>query len=256
MIEGESAKFLIYGDTDDYSKTLNIELTSNENYDNEMFDLVTVDSDLDYPVVGELSFKEFSDLSNFPDLESPRDLNKDNIYEIEVEIRSHIDPEVFSTEVFRVEVLDKDYPFSLPQSTIIRVPENQLFIQRIEIIDDELEGIYPELLSFSEKGSFYFSNVYPGIDDKAHYFSPRIEPISYNSEYSDPRSVIAADLNNDGSSDAVTLYQQQVKVSQNFGLVLFKMILTQSCLVTKIIHSRTTQEKLRWGISILTASRI
>ena len=152
-----------------------------------------------------------------PDRESPRDYNKDNIYEVELNI-STSDPTIWTLDLLKIQIEDVEYSYEISQDQIIKVPENQLFVMDIDVQDPENLYYYPDLLISNEGGTFYLASSYEDSSSEAHFSSQSTFPVGDNSITSFSTS---ADFNNDGSADVLCISESGAKIFYNRGFGTF-----------------------------------
>ncbi len=216
LVEGKTwdsdSPFRVFADTTDFNKNITIILPEAGDFDNDLFHIVSEAGSDQEQAYAELHF------SNPPDRESARDNNKDNIYEVELKIETE-DPAVYELETFRIEVTDADFPFSIAQKQKIKHPENISFVADLDVADDELGYVYPDLLFTTEKGVFYLSNISMDYADNRIHFSDKTQVALNN--LTDVHGAASADLDNDGSSDIVVMSERNAKVVLNSGFGSF-----------------------------------
>ena len=203
--------FIIGAETPDYDKNLSISISQNHSLDNHLFYLTKLESLDEGTIKSNLSF-----LSP-PDRESPRDYNKDNVYDVELNI-STSDPAVWTLEKFKIKVEDLDYPYEISQEQIIQVKENQSFVLDIEVEDQENLYFFPDLLFSNEGGSFYASSSYSSNVDEPLFATQNINPLGKPLVAS---LSLSADFNNDGSADVLCISEGGAHIYQNEGYGTF-----------------------------------
>ena len=211
LAEESFQTFSIFAETPDYDKNLTISISQNQSLDNYLFTVSPLDSSDDEIAQASLSF-----LSP-PDRESPRDYNKDNIYEVELNITTS-DPSVWTLDLIKIQVDDVEYPYEVSQDQIIRVPENQAFVMDIDVEDPENLYYFPDLLISNEGGTFYLSSSYQDSAEKPQFSSQTIFPVG---EQDITSLSLPADFNNDGSADVLIISEDGAKIFINDGFGTF-----------------------------------
>jgi hypothetical protein len=211
LIEESDDTFRIFAETPDHDKNLTISISGNLGFDNHLFTIKPLD-----PVDSDIIESELSFLVP-PDRESPRDFNKDNIYEVELNITTS-DPTVWKLDLIKIQVDDLDYPYEISQDQIIRVHENEAFVVDIDVLDPENLQYYPDLLISNEGGAFYLSNSYAESPEKAQFSSQTIFPIG---DQDITAFSLSADFDNDGSADVLCISESGAKIFYNKGYGTF-----------------------------------
>ena len=203
----------VSANTVDYNKNLTIQLPDNPDRDNHLFGITAVSGNEDRLAYADLFFL------NPPDREAPRDLDKDNSYQVELKIETE-DPTVFALETFTIAVTDADFPFTINLGESIKHPENHRFVAQIDVTDSENSEILPDLLLATHSGVYYSPNVSMDFSDQDPHFSEIADSIAQN--LSDVHGVASADINNDGAFDVIALHKRSVKILYNSGFGSFE----------------------------------
>ena len=211
IFEDELKTFIVNADTHDISKDLNISLSQNDQSDNHLFDIVSFSSSADFAISADFQFKIP------PDMESPRDRDKNNLYEIELLVSTQ-DPEVFITELFTVRVLDVESEFLLQGDGNYEIFENTSFVTDLQVDDSENRETYLDLLFQTDRGIFYASNSYLDSDRNNLFITK--DPYEIDSS-EETKSVAVADFNNDGSLDVFSISSGQANLHLNLGYGTF-----------------------------------
>ena len=212
QVEDSNVTFTVEANTLDFDKNLTIRIPESQVHDNSLFAIKSLTGGISENAKKSLFFKEL------PDRESPRDQDKDNIYQVKLEILTS-DPSVTAEKVFSIEVTDADSEFYIEQEEIIRVSENQTFVTDLEVVDFENQEVFPDLLFYSDEGVFYVPNSYEDSEIYPLVDSSKLEVVS---EKLETRAVFSADLNNDGSQDIVSLSGRKVSLHINKGYGTFE----------------------------------
>ena len=207
VAEESLGSFRVQAETIDYDKNLSLSFSLNNSLDNDLFTLSEIGSNDADSILANLSFR------SPPDRESPRDFNKDNIYEVELNI-STSDPSTWTLEKFKILVDDLDYPYEVSQENIIRIEENQAFVIDLEVIDQENSFFYPDLLLSNEEGSFYASNAYGDSATDPQFATQNVNLVGEKQVTS---LSLAADFNKDGSLDVLSISESGAHIYQNQG---------------------------------------
>ena len=107
LLEETENSFTISAETPDYDKNLSILISQSQKYDNHLFSTTALASPM-MILCRHLSLM----LLVPPDRESPRDFNKDNIYEVELNITTS-DPSVWTLDLIKIQVEDVEYPYEV-----------------------------------------------------------------------------------------------------------------------------------------------
>ena len=209
--EETDKSFIISAETPDYDKNITISISQNKGLDNHLFTIESMGT-----TDGEIVQASLSLISQ-PDRESPRDFDKDNIYEVELNITTS-DPAVWTLDLIKIQVDDVDYPYEIAQNQIIQVHENQSFVVDIDVDDPENSYYFPDLLVSNEGGAFYLSSSYEGSAEKAQFASQTTFPVGTQDI---TIHSMAADFNNDGSTDVLCLFEDGAKIFFNQGFGTF-----------------------------------
>jgi hypothetical protein len=211
IFEDELKTFIVNADTDDVSKDLSISLTQNDQSDNHLFELVSLSSPADLAISVGFQFK------SPPDMESPRDRDKNNLYEIELLILTE-DPNVFTTELFTIRVLDVESEFLLQGDGNFEINENTNFVSDLEVDDSENREIYLDLLFQTDRGTYYAPNSYEDPEKNDLFHTTDTYEIDSSEE---TKSFAVADFNNDGSLDVFSISSGQAYLHLNLGYGTF-----------------------------------
>ncbi len=210
ILEGEVGLFEVHATTEDFNKSLVIQLNS-EVADGHLFEKVRQS-----PPADGVSAFAFAFVSP-PDRESPRDHDKDNRYEVQLEIATS-DPMVFHRETFFIKVEDTESPFSIESDAYFQIEENTRFVVDLEVEDEENEQVSADLLFVTEKGAFYAPNS--NLDHRQNpIFSSALTYEVHNAL--DSLDATAADFNNDGSQDLIVLAGRSASLRMNLGFGTF-----------------------------------
>ena len=212
IVEDSNETFAVEANTLDFDKNLTTRISDSLVHDNQLFSFQTLSGGVSEKAKIEISFLES------PDRESPRDYDKNNIYEIELEILTS-DPNVIERRVFSIEVTDADSEFYIDQEDIVRVSENQTFVLDIDVVDLENNEVFPDLLFSSDQGVFYAPNSY--LDPETHSMVD-LDQLEVISEKLETRGVFSSDLNNDGSKDLISVAGRKVSLHLNKGYGTFE----------------------------------
>ena len=157
IVEQQQKEFLINATTEDENKNLLVRI-SGDGPDDRLF-----------------TFDSSTNLLSFvypPDYENPEDEDRDNLYEIlmqvnpfDVDSNRSISPTY--RETFKIRVEDDEFPFYIPDPpgqilTELVLYENDAFVVDLDVVDEESPEAFQDLLFASDTGAGFLANTKSG----------------------------------------------------------------------------------------------
>ena len=185
--EGHIFPIEAFSNDGDNSLVTGIRLEENDGNDNAQF----IDHGWDFSGFFPLQFK------TLPDFENKRDKNEDDIYEVTLIAQEFSSDQKTpqgppTVEVFRIEVLDKEFPLTIKDRPLTStISENSSFVLSLQTEDEESIPEEKDLLWLSSEGLSYNKIVASVIQEEASLITDRV------------RSFYFSDMRNSGVYDVI-----------------------------------------------------